>query len=101
MSDDDGLTYADGWRDGIRDAIEQRGVDPDHACRECCGLGVRVYGSTATWRGGVGGQRMTRGVCNRCWGSGDAQRPWLDLRRLERELEALRLERDVARAGNS
>ena len=45
-------------------------------CEVCGGWGVVTYGSTATWRGGIGGQAMTPGVCDRCWGSGDEHRRW-------------------------
>ena len=51
-----------------------RGVDTP--CKECAGLGVKTYGSTATWRGGIGGQSLTSGVCDKCWGSGDEHRKW-------------------------
>lgn len=50
------------------------------ACDRCLGTGVRAYGSTATWRGGIGGQSVTSDVCDACWGSGDSERPWLNLR---------------------
>jgi hypothetical protein len=56
----------------------------DYPCKLCTGTGVRTYGSTATWRGGIGGQAMTPGVCDCCWGSGDAERPWINLRELKR-----------------
>lgn len=39
-------------------------------CKLCHGNGQIVYGSTSTWRGGIGGAAMTSGVCNRCWGTG-------------------------------
>jgi hypothetical protein len=54
---------------------------PAHPCKSCDGLGARLYSSTATYHGGVGGQESTRGICNRCWGSGDEHAPWGDLRR--------------------
>ena len=47
-----------------------------HPCAECGGSGYRLYASTATWRGGIGGQAMTTDVCDKCWGSGDATKPW-------------------------
>ena len=46
------------------------GVD----CSACGGIGERVYGSTATWAGGIGGQALTSGVCDECWGSGRSDR---------------------------
>jgi hypothetical protein len=65
-------------------------------CETCHGSGGRVYGSTATWRGGMGGAAMTYDVCDRCWGSGDRGSPWTDLRRLrnERDEEVARLALD-------
>jgi hypothetical protein len=45
-------------------------------CTTCSGLGVRTYGSTAAWMGGMGGQTITSGVCDKCWGSGDKHRSW-------------------------
>lgn len=53
-------------------------------CPGCSGLGVKLYGSTATWRGGIGGAAMTNDVCDECWGSGDAERPWPSHRLLGR-----------------
>jgi len=49
--------------------------DPDK-CSECGGSGEKAYGSTATFTGGIGGQMITSGVCNKCWGSGDSKNPW-------------------------
>lgn len=51
-------------------------VDADDVCPKCGGSGYVVYGSTATWRGGVGGMTLTSDVCDRCWGSGSKSRPW-------------------------
>lgn len=73
-----------------------RGVDTP--CKDCDGLGTKVYGSTSTWRGGIGGQAITGGPCNVCWGSGEAGRPWPS----HREFGALRariaeLEAEVTR----
>ncbi len=72
--------------------------DVTDPCRSCGGLGVKVYGSTATWRrGGVAGQMMTAAVCDACWGSGDANKKWTDLRALDREMNQAAVERDMAR----
>lgn len=66
-----------------------RGIE--EPCELCAGTGVRIYSSTATWRGGVGGSACTRDVCDKCWGSGDKHMAWLDLRTLEaREAEIRR-----------
>jgi hypothetical protein len=64
--------------------LEWRDISPKDACRECQGSGRKVYGSTAQWRGGIGGAAMTPGVCDACWGSGSASRPGVDLRQHER-----------------
>lgn len=57
--------------------------DIAHPCPDCGGSGVKTYSSTALWRRGIGGQAFTNGVCDKCWGSGDSTRPWVDLRKLE------------------
>ena len=68
--------------------LDWRGVqDP---CWVCCGSGVRDYGSTSTWRGGVGGQMITTDVCDHCWGTGDEYRHGADLRKLYTQLESMR-----------
>jgi len=67
----------------FRDFLTMRGVEMP--CKGCGGLGVRVYGDTSTWMGGIGGQTMTLGVCDKCWGSGDTDKPWTNLRKLQAE----------------
>lgn len=54
--------------------LEWRGIEK--ACASCGGSGYVAYGSTATWRGGIGGQAITTDVCDKCWGSGNADKPW-------------------------
>jgi hypothetical protein len=58
-------------------------VEEGDFCRECNGSGYKVYGSTATWRGGVGGQAMTTSVCDVCWGSGSKSNAWPSWRKYE------------------
>lgn len=53
-----------------------------HACDACSGFGYKVYSSTATWRGGIGGQAITRDVCDVCWGTGDKNSKGVDLKTL-------------------
>jgi hypothetical protein len=65
--------------------LQWRGIEKP--CDKCSGSGVICYGSTSTWRGGIGGCAMTNGVCDKCWGSGDADHHWTDLRRLRAEEE--------------
>lgn len=62
----------------MREILDMRGVE--EPCQDCGGLGVKTYGDTTTWRGGTGGQSFTSDVCNKCWGSGDRYRHWLNLR---------------------
>jgi len=69
----------------LEDHLRWRGIE--QACQKCGGTGSRTYGSTATWRGGIGGAAMTDDVCDQCWGSGDANRFWTDLRALEADQE--------------
>lgn len=71
---------------------DYRGVETP--CPVCAGWGVRGYASTARWRGGVGGQMLTSGVCDRCWGSGDESKPGVDLW----EVEATRARAEKAEA---
>ena len=75
------LEFAKGY------ALEWRGIEGE-PCSVCSGSGVRNYGSTSTWRGGIGGQAFTADVCDGCWGSGDAKRPWTNLRKLRDEERA-------------
>lgn len=66
--------------------LEMRGVETP--CTKCRGFGTRTYGSTATWHGGMGGAAMTNGICDKCWGSGDDNQPWLNLRTLDNNRKA-------------
>lgn len=64
-------------RDSINERLmEWRGLEAERVCRKCGGSGKVAYGSTATWRGGIGGQAITVDVCDRCWGSGDSAKVW-------------------------
>lgn len=58
--------------------LKERGVGTP--CPTCRGMGVKWYGSGSTWRGGVGTASCEKDVCDTCWGSGDAENHWLDLR---------------------
>lgn len=65
--------------------LEWRGISRDMGdtpCKRCHGSGRAMYGSTATWRGGMGGQAITGDVCDQCWGSGNAEKPWTNLRQV-------------------
>lgn len=61
----------------------------DKPCSSCSGSGVLLYGSTSTWQGGIGGAMMTEGLCDKCWGSGNQEKPWVDLRRIMARLREL------------
>ena len=69
------------------------------ACESCSGHGRRSYADTTGWRGGIGGQAITAGVCDRCWGSGRSDRMGVDVRRMESEFAALRAENTRLKAG--
>jgi hypothetical protein len=49
-------------------------------CKACSGLGVTAYGNTSTWHHGIGGQAVTSDICDECWGSGDKNKPWMNLK---------------------
>lgn len=77
----------------IRDAFEAVApssrvydLEEGDVCEECNGSGYKTYGSSSTWRGGIGGQTLTTSVCDKCWGSGSKSRPWPSWRKYE-ELE--------------
>ena len=64
-----------------------------HGCAKCQGRGRRAYGSTSTWRGGIGGQAVTADVCDACWGSGSTEQKGTDqraLRNQQRNMVAMR-----------
>lgn len=67
--------------------LRWRGVDD--LCEKCEGSGVRVYGSSSTWRGGAGAAVTTNDVYDVCWGTDDKYRRGVDLR-VMRDEEAVR-----------
>ena len=76
---------ADDRQFSYNDMLEWRGIDRsagDEPCPNCGGSGVKIYGDTSTWRKGIGGQMITADVCDKCWGSGNAKNPWINLREL-------------------
>lgn len=65
--------------------LEWRGISRDMGdtpCTRCHGSGRAMYGDSTTWRGGFGGQAITADVCDQCWGSGNAEKPWTNLRKV-------------------
>lgn len=63
------------WR-GVLDKLYWRNVPEYAMCPRCGGSGVIIYPSTSQWRGGISGQAVTPGVCNKCWGSGRSDITW-------------------------
>lgn len=57
------------------------------ACPKCGGMGERMYGSTSTWHGGIGGMSMTNGTCDVCWGTGRTDKKGPNLRDITRRLQ--------------
>jgi hypothetical protein len=55
---------------------KRRRIYPENVCAKCAGTGTLVYGNTSTYWHSIGGAAMTQDVCEHCWGSGDASRPW-------------------------
>lgn len=82
----------EGVRDELRNSfyarfLNYRGLTIEQACKHCAGSGVKNYGNTSTWRMGIGGQAITSDVCDVCWGSGNADEPLTNLRKLRKEQE--------------
>lgn len=61
-----------------------RGIE--ELCEECSGSGIKMYPSTAQWSGDIGGAAITKGICDKCWGSGDKNNPWLNLKSLNQKI---------------
>ena len=74
--------FAASFGDFVSQFVEWRGIE--NPCSKCGGRGTRAYSNTATWRGGIGGQMITSGVCDHCWGSGDADNKWPSRRTTKR-----------------
>jgi hypothetical protein len=53
----------------------------NRACAGCNGFGQKTYPSTSLWSGGVGGQALTEGVCDKCWGTGRIDKTGPNLRK--------------------
>jgi len=71
------------------------------ACKACGGSGVCAYGDTGTWhRGGMAGQVVTSDICDECWGTGDADRKGVDMKKLQALVAAnAALKAEVKRLG--
>jgi len=79
--------------------LDWRGVEVP--CETCKGKGVQYYPSTSTWRGGVGGARVTLDVCSTCWGTGDKHRKGVNLKELFEKEEQRIAEAAVNLLGNA
>lgn len=64
-----------------------RGIEPENACAACDATGYKYYPTTATWHGGAGGMAITRGICDKCWGSGDKTYTWCNLRDIANRID--------------
>jgi len=51
-------------------------------CRKCQGLGRAGYSNTSTYMHGCGGDMITNDICDQCWGSGDENKPFTNIREL-------------------
>lgn len=75
--------------------------DVEDPCTRCDGSGRRAYGSTATWRGGIGGQTITMDLCDHCWGSGELHRPFRSLRKIyDERVESVKRAQDLEKKYN-
>jgi hypothetical protein len=80
MSDDE-IKYS--YNDMRQRFLEWRNIyDEKDVCNECGGSGIKSYSSTSMFGSGCGGQIVTSGVCDKCWGSGNKNEPWLNLKKL-------------------
>jgi hypothetical protein len=71
------VLLADARKSIFTEYLGARGIK--NTCSSCGGLGSKIYPSTTTYHGGVGGNITTLDICNRCWGSGDVLRPGINL----------------------
>lgn len=79
------------WREEIISLLQTyRGIET--ICPKCSGWGVHAYANTSTWRHGIGGQQITNGLCDGCWGSGDANRKWVSPIEIEAKIAAAKRE---------
>jgi hypothetical protein len=77
--------------DQCNGAGRTRDIEDGDACAPCSGSGYVTYATTATWRGGIGGARPTRAVCNHCWGSGSRSQRWPSWRTTEAAMRLIGL----------
>ena len=63
--------------------LEWRNLTKEEVCVSCLGSGVKTYGNTTTWKGGIGGQALTNDICNDCWGTGSKINKGVNLKELD------------------
>ncbi len=63
--------------------------DVDSRCPDCHATGIKTYGNSTTWVGGIGGQALTPAICDRCWGSGDLLTPGTDLKEIQKRIQEM------------
>lgn len=83
--DADETVYGMVEKTAMRTLLRRRGVTS--VCSRCHGLGTVAYSSGATWRGGMGVAQITYDLCDKCWGSGDEQRHFQNVRAAEKTHE--------------
>ncbi len=74
--------------------LSWRGIE--ETCAKCGGAGERAYPNTTTWAGGIGGQAITSGVCDVCWGTGDTHRKGADLKKIRGDMSTLKARAEAA-----
>ena len=62
-------------------------------CKTCKGVGRYVYSNTATYMSEYGklhGSAPREDICDVCWGSGDSDHPFRNLREIIKDADPLR-----------
>jgi len=78
--------------------LEDRNVV--NPCPACGGSGWKSYADTSTWHHDAGGQMLTSDVCDKCWGSGDVDNPWVNWKITNFTIKGLRTENEQLKAEN-
>jgi hypothetical protein len=85
--------------EALSEVLRMRGVETP--CETCHGMGVRWYLGAFTWKDAGGGGDRRRDVCDSCWGTGDADRQGVNLRKMAAEEDARVAARAVSLLGES
>ncbi len=72
--------------DAYMQMLSHRNISMDDLCEPCAGFGVRLYSHGSTWRGGMSTVGFRHDICDECWGSGNREQPWRNLRTLEEDI---------------